>query len=81
MMKIKFIINKALGGYKSGAEISLDCCNVKGDMVPTDSYWYRRYRDAKIDQCITHKEVKKTEYIAPEENKGIKKTLKTKAAE
>ena len=49
-MKKEFILNVALRGFKKGKILSLEC-NEEG--IPIDSYWYRRFRDSKVDACIS----------------------------
>lgn len=61
MKKIQFKINKALRTHKVGDIITLDF-DESVDR-PLDCFWARRYKDAKIDNCIekivVHKPTKK----------------------
>lgn len=41
---------------KKGSVYTLEC-NEKG--VPVNRYWYRRYLDSKIDNCITFLDIEK----------------------
>ena len=45
---MKIQINKPLKNYKAGYIIDIKDKNG----IPTDIYWFRRLKDAKIDNCI-----------------------------
>ena len=49
MKKFKFKLNKDLNGFKAGRVIGIACDD---DGIPLDAFWFRRLKDAKIDNCI-----------------------------
>ena len=46
----QFKINVPINGYKAGKIIDLECDESN---IPVDLYWFRRYKDSAIDQCIS----------------------------
>lgn len=45
----QFKINGPLKNIKKDTIISLECDE---EGIPTDNYWFRRYKDSAIDKCI-----------------------------
>ncbi len=45
-----FIVNLAVGGSRPGARLTL---KVDKDGTPLDKYWRRRWKDSRIDNCIS----------------------------
>ncbi len=56
-MKLK--INKPLPGYVVGAEVDVE---TKGGVIK-DRYWRNRLADAKIDNCVSIVDNKKTKQV------------------
>ena len=50
MKKVKFQINKIFGGHKPGDVVEIECDD---DGLPIPRYWYRRFLDSPIDNCIS----------------------------
>lgn len=48
-MSITLKVNKAIGGKNEGDIITL-ATDIYGNIL--DSFWFRRYEDAKIDNCV-----------------------------
>ncbi|HDY66293.1 MAG TPA: hypothetical protein ENH85_00725 [Candidatus Scalindua sp.] len=69
MNRLRVKLNADLGQFKKGAIIELV---VDENGMPMQRFWYRRFKDAKIDNCI--------EVIEEEKNTGgtIKKSKKNK---
>lgn len=63
--KVEFIVNADIHGIKAGQTITLD---VDKNGTPLDRVWRRRFKDAKIDGCITLKEQPKSKSSVKEDN-------------
>lgn len=48
-MKKKLKLNVGFCGYAAGSIIDID---INDEGVPSDGFWRRRLRDAKIDNCV-----------------------------
>lgn len=49
-MQKKFQVNAPIAGKKPGEIIEIECDN---EGLPLDQFWYRRYLDSRIDNCIS----------------------------
>jgi len=54
--KIKIKLNADLSTHKAGVELDI---KTDENGIPLEKYWRRRFRDAKIDNCIEIKKTKK----------------------
>lgn len=55
-MQKKLKLNCAFRGHKAGSIINIE---VSDDGTPKDSFWRRRLKDAKIDNCVEFVDEKK----------------------
>ena len=64
----QFKLNVPLKGFSAGKIISLECDE---EGTPYNLYWFRRFKDSKVDNCISPVGIEKEKKLKDKNHESI----------